>query len=386
MNRVAELTERQKIETVKAARQMPKDLISGDPDVATPFEHVTVLLEETISGILPSDKLAENIKKEQKPFVFVDTTLGGAGHALHFFKMFRSQPFFDAQTRLEFVGFDRDPAAMAVSAQRIQSFLNAEGLAEQVTFVPAAMNFQNAPEFLTQRYGKFGVHGLYGDFGVSSPQLDHAERGFSIQRSGPLDMRMDTGQKITALDILQTETEENLSRIFFEYGEEPRARKLAKAIVGDRAVGKLRVSNTVEFADYVRAVLCYHGSKVHPATRVFQALRIAVNGELDAIEALLDGTFRVVSPFGKAGFISFHSLEDRLVKQRFRAWQEGKSKPDEGKRNYEMERYLEKTSWGKEVPRGGTVASELESKQNPRARSARLRIFEFLEENIRKDV
>jgi 16S rRNA (cytosine1402-N4)-methyltransferase len=179
-----------------------------------------------------------------------------------------------------------------------------------------------------------------------------------------------------------------LQRIFDEYGEEPRARALARAIVQDRDKGVLPLSNTVEFATYVERVLGYHQSRVHPATRVFQALRIAVNEELSAVEELLGQLPEIMSAGGRVGVISFHSLEDRLVKRYFRAWEQGEMTP-EAKRESEKKQWREsqmglyaatspaRNSFGREEPRGGIVATDNECKKNPRSRSARLRGFRF---------
>jgi 16S rRNA (cytosine1402-N4)-methyltransferase len=226
------------------------------------------------------------------------------------------------------------------------------------------------------------------DLGVSSPQIDTAQRGFSFLREGPLDMRMNTTATTTAHDLLSRLDAQQLQRIFDEYGEEPRARALARAIVQDRDKGVLPLSNTVEFANYVERVLGYHQSRVHPATRVFQALRIAVNEELASIEDLLGQLPAIMSAGGRVGVISFHSLEDRLVKRFFRAWEHGEMTP-EAKRISEKKQWAEsqmglygpsveeRQSFGREEPRGGITATDEECKQNPRSRSARLRGFKF---------
>lgn len=179
-----------------------------------------------------------------------------------------------------------------------------------------------------------------------------------------------------------------MSHIFSSYGEEPRARALAKAIVTDRTSGSLPLSNTVTFAEYVARVLGYHQSRVHPATRIFQALRIAVNEELSSVESLLQEIPSLISTHGVAALISFHSLEDRLVKQYFRAWENGCASPAQKKQN-DKQNWLElqmgipaqsesdRKSFGTEKPRGGILASEEEVKLNPRSRSARLRGFSF---------
>jgi 16S rRNA (cytosine1402-N4)-methyltransferase len=199
---------------------------------------------------------------------------------------------------------------------------------------------------------------------------------------------MNTDANFTAEELLRTSTDKELERIFQTFGEEPRSRALAKAIVKDRQSGDVPLSNTVAFAQYVERVLGYHQSRVHPATRVFQALRIAVNQELASVEELLKELPHIMAPKSSVAIISFHSLEDRLVKQYFRAWETGSVTPED-KKAQEKQSWIEnqmglihsqsatRRRFGQEVPRGGTTASPDEIKRNPRARSARLRGFRF---------
>jgi 16S rRNA (cytosine1402-N4)-methyltransferase len=339
------------------------------------FEHTPVLMSETLTHLLGDDG---NLTSQNLPgqLTLVDCTLGGAGHALALCERLLLKY---AQLPVELLGFDRDAMARQAATQRIENFVAKNpDFTNRFQYKVVPFNFQEAGAFLLAQRGPLSVDFLFADFGVSSPQLDLAERGFSFLREGPLDMRMDPSQTLTALDILQTADDKELTRIFRDYGEEPRARKLATAICQDRQKGVLPVSNTLEFAAYAARVLGYHQSRVHPATRIFQALRMEVNGELEAIDALLEAVPRLMKPKGRAGFISFHSLEDGRVKHRMRAWQQGNN--DLRAQNDDPRALFPgfvAACWGKETPRGGAVASEQEAQQNPRARSARLRVFQF---------
>lgn len=351
------------------------------------FEHCTVLLEETVNLLV--EKL--DLERAAEPLIFADCTLGGAGHTLHLLNTLceRLKASNHDQVRVELLCCDQDPTAISVAQERIQNWRNLVGASSQnfsVEFLQT--NFRNLPDWLREHKPNRRINGLMADLGVSSPQLDEAERGFSFLRDGPLDMRMNTEANVTAEELLKTSSEKELDRIFQTFGEEPRSRALAKAIVKDRQSGDVPLSNTVAFAQYVERVLGYHQSRVHPATRVFQALRIAVNQELAAVEELLKELPQIMAAKSSVAIISFHSLEDRLVKQHFRAWETGSVTPED-KKAQEKQNWLESQmglihshgthvrSFGQEVPRGGTTASPDEIKRNPRARSARLRGFRF---------
>lgn len=354
------------------------------------FHHVTVLRQETVDAILPSEALCARLRTENRALVAIDCTLGGGGHSVAYAEALQARGFFHGGLRLILLGIDRDPAAHIAAARRLAELSVPTGA---VSFRPCQGNFSNIGTFVQGFADCLEVDALMADFGVSSPQLDDATRGFSLQRAGPLDMRMDSGAQAsqkgdtpTALELLTEASFEQLTRIFSDYGEEPRSRKLAQAIVSDRAQGRLRASNTVEFAEYVRNVLNYHNSKIHPATRIFQALRIAVNGELDAIESLLNEVPKLMGDDTRSAFISFHSLEDRLVKQRLRVWEKGRATAKDAAADADLTQYFDlppqsedshRQSWGREEPRGGSKAGEAEVKANPRARSARLRVFHF---------
>jgi 16S rRNA (cytosine1402-N4)-methyltransferase len=352
------------------------------------FAHITVLKSETIEVVLKSLQSHKNTDD----LLFADCTLGGAGHTLELLsELCRNAATGTSSHAIELLCFDQDPAALAVASERIESWRASHGSSTtSVTTTLVHSNFKDLRTWLTSHRPNKKLNGLMADLGVSSPQLDHAERGFSFLKSGPLDMRMNNNCGTTAQQLLETLTEQQLTQIFSNYGEEPRARALAKAIVKDRSAGTLPLSNTVTFAQYVARVLGYHQSRVHPATRVFQALRIAVNDELGSVEHLLRDVPDLMADGGVAAFISFHSLEDRLVKQYFRAWESGCLSPTQKRKN-DQQMWLETqagilstgsesgapTTWGVETPRGGILAGDDELKLNPRSRSARLRGFCF---------
>jgi 16S rRNA (cytosine1402-N4)-methyltransferase len=213
--------------------------------------------------------------------------------------------------------------------------------------------------------------GVLLDLGVSSPQLDHAERGFSFQHEGPLDMRMDRREELTAEEIVNTWPEEELARIFWELGDERASRRIARAIASRRAVKKIHT--TKELADVIASEIPRGGQKTHPATRVFQALRITVNREFESLNAGLNGAMRVLKPGGRLAVITFHSIEDRMVKEFGRALE----------RDYEFSGEVDLPEFRKPkrrearwVSRKAILPSEEEMRENPRSRSAQLRVLE----------
>ncbi len=328
------------------------------------FVHETVLRQETVESLIPSKSLVASLS--QSPLVWVDCTLGGGGHSAAYIKCLRAHGF---EGSIKIVGIDRDPLALNVARERL------EAQTQSLSSIEIVLIAAPFSEGVAQLPGA-SVHALCADFGVSSPQIDLPERGFSLRHDGPLDMRMNPTQGQTARDLVENATEQDLTRIFQAYGEEPRARKLAQAIVGDRQKGKLPPNSTLAFAQYCERVLAYRGSRTSPATRIFQALRIAVNDELGEIERLLSHLPRVMTAFGKASFISFHSLEDRLVKTTMRSWERGGIADDQAP----IFPHITPPTWGKETPRGGVVATPEELLRNPRAHSARLRTFCFNEQ------
>ncbi len=349
----------------------------------TSFNHYTVLKNETISNIIPSETLLENLKKNAINSInIIDATLGGGGHAETLVKTLVSDSKYNS-FEFNLILFDQDINAIEFAKKRLNIFTKTHN---NIKFYYENTNFSQVYEILNCKFPSQKIHALYADFGVSSPQLDNGERGFSLIHEGPLDMRMNPHANITAREILEDYSEEMLTKILFDFGEEPKARKLAKAIVLDRKKGLLPLNNTVLFADYVKRVLAYPNSRMHPATRTFQALRIEVNQELEAINTLLQDIPKFIHPFGKAGFISFHSLEDRLVKHAMRNWQKGKNANEKHNNSKDlqlplhMQLHIEENhqrGFGKETPRGGITASEAECKENNRSRSARFRCFEF---------
>lgn len=304
-----------------------------------PFYHTPVLLSEVIELLQP----------EPGKLIF-DGTLGGGGH---------TEALLQHGARV--VAMDQDPKALAHATERLKPFA--------AQFCALRGNFRHFPQ-IVEETGVSGFDGMLVDIGVSSHQLDDAARGFSFMRDGPLDLRMDTDAPRTAADVVNTADEAELMRIFFEYGEESHARRIAQAIVKARA--KKPILTTLQLADIVSAAAPKRGKR-HPATLVFQALRIAVNDELAALHDFLAAAPRWLKPNGRLAVISFHSLEDRIVKQTLQhlaapfldrpEWPEPRPNPD----------CLLKIITRKPVEAG---AHEVEL--NPRARSARLRVAERL--------
>jgi 16S rRNA (cytosine1402-N4)-methyltransferase len=282
--------------------------------------------------------------------VIVDGTLGGGGH---------SETFLEAGATV--IGIDRDPEALAHAGDRLGGFGE--------RFRALQGNFGQADELLAAA-GIGQVDGWLLDLGVSSRQLDAPERGFSFMREGPLDMRMGPSSPHRAADIVNTWDEDDLVRIFRDYGEEKAARKLARAIIQRR--GDRPFQTTRDLASCIEAV-SPQGGRIHPATRVFQAVRMAANDELGALERALELAPRLLRPGGRLLVISFHSLEDRLVKhwmQRTTAawldrpeWPAPRPNPDFGFRA---------------ITRKPVTAGAAEIARNPRSRSAKLRVVERL--------
>ncbi len=299
------------------------------------FEHRSVLLEATIAAIGP-----------RSGGRYLDGTLGGGGHTQALLQ--QSGP--DGQV----IGIDRDPQALAAASKRLAPF------GERFQPVRGCMGNM---ETLAAPWTPFD--GIIMDLGVSSPQLDHPERGFSFQHDGPVDMRMDPDQPTSAAALLERMDESELTRILRHYGEEPRARRIARAILDGRPW-----TSTADLARCVERASGYRGSRTHPATRTFQALRIAVNDELGELERALDASTHLVRPGGHVAVISFHSLEDRMVKHHFRA-AAGKKTPRDAFGN------PTEAPIGRLVhPRG--ITGRDADPDNPRARSARLRILEII--------
>ncbi len=292
------------------------------------FQHTPVLLAEVIAALAP-----------RPGGRYLDATVGGGGHALAVLQA--------AQPGGVLLGIDADPAALAATAERLaEAGLSQQAVLRHGSFADLAA--------LAAEAGFAAVDGILFDLGVSSYQLDTPERGFSFAADGPLDMRLDPTQGPTAADLVNRLSERELAGIIFQYGEEHAARRIARAIVERRRSQPFQ--STADLAAVVaRAVGGRHG-RIHPATRTFQALRIAVNHELDRLAAALPQAVALLALGGKLAVISFHSLEDRIVKQFLRAEAAG-----------EAPRLAI-------ITKKPVVASDTEVAANPRARSAKLRV------------
>ncbi|MDI1300685.1 MAG: 16S rRNA (cytosine(1402)-N(4))-methyltransferase RsmH [bacterium] len=312
----------------------------------TTFSHQTVLLDEAVVSVLGA-----------QDGVYVDATFGRGGHTRHLLAHLGAAA--------QVLGFDKDMQAIACG----------EALAaEDPRFTIVHESFADIQMVLGARGLSGRVDGVLADLGVSSPQLDDAERGFSFQNDGPLDMRMDVTRGESAAQWLVDVAEEELARVLFQYGEERHSRRIARAIVKARAENP--ITRTRELAEIVAAAHPSWEKHKHPATRSFQAIRIAINNELGDIETFLRAALAVLKPGGRLAVISFHSLEDRLVKQ-----------------------YFQKEAKGDDFPRGLPITVDMlkprlkiigkaiepsaeEVEANPRSRSARLRVAEKIAEAV----
>lgn len=284
--------------------------------------------------------------------LWVDCTLGRGGHTLG---------LLNRGARV--IGLDQDQQALDETGHRLAEFISSG----QLTLVHA--NFRELELILAQR-GILQVEGILADLGVSSPQLDEAARGFSFMSSGPLDMRMDRSKGRSALEWIQQSEERELSEIFKRYGEEPRARQLAKVVKTWSQEGEIDSLSLGRCIEEATPMKLRRTLKKHPATRVFQALRIAVNDELGALEHLLDSAPQQLSLNGRLLLISFHSLEDRMIKQSFKSLCEPPSPPRRG-----LPPPPHAPIMFCHQPKKGLVASDEEREDNPRSRSARLRVL-----------
>lgn len=307
------------------------------------FYHEPVMLKEVVGQLAPA----------QGKLMF-DGTLGGGGH---------SEALLRAGAQV--VAMDQDLNAIRHSSERLAPYDD--------RFCALHGNFRRFPEILAET-GVSGFDGMLVDLGVSSHQLDEPTRGFSFQKDGPLDLRMDQQSLRTAADLLNTASEEEIERILREFGEEPQSRRIARAIV--RARQRKPLTTTGELARLVEATIGRKGKR-HPATLTFQALRLAINDELAALRQFLDLAPRWLKPGGRLAVISFHSLEDRIVKQTF---------------NHLSTPFCDRPEWPEPRPnpdfcmtlvnRKPLEPSEEEIERNPRARSARLRVAQKLPHEI----
>ncbi len=307
------------------------------------FSHKPVLLAECLEGL--------HIRPDG---VYVDGTLGRAGHS----RAIAAQ--LTQGGRL--ICIDRDQAALDAAPRRLEGYL------DRVTLVKG--NFSALAQIL-DGLGLSGVDGMLFDFGVSSPQLDDGARGFSYLQDAPLDMRMDQSAPLTAYDVVNGYSGEELARIFWQYGEERYSRSIAQAIVEQRS--QAPIATTGELVEVIRRAMPAKAlrEKQHPAKRTFQAIRIAVNDELGEIERLLPCALERLNPGGRLAIISFHSLEDRLVKTTFAGWAKGCTCPP----SFPV-CVCGKTPRVRLVGKRPIVAGAAELEDNPRARSAKLRVAE----------
>ena len=308
----------------------------------TDFHHISVLLDECIEGL--------NIKPDG---IYVDGTLGGAGHSSQIAKRL---------TTGRLIGIDRDPVALKAAGERLAPY------ADRVTLVHS--NFCEIAQVLSD-LNIDGVDGILLDLGVSSPQLDDSSRGFSYMADAPLDMRMNSEDKLSAYDVVNAWSYEELKRILFDYGEERYAPKIASAICKKRE--EKPIETTLELVDVIRSAMPAQAlrEKQHPAKRSFQAIRIAVNDELGSVEKVMRDAIPCLNAGGRLAVITFHSLEDRIVKTAMAGAAKGCTCPPSfpvcvcGKKPQVQV-----------ITRKPIVSGDEELERNPRARSAKLRVCE----------
>lgn len=314
--------------------------------MAQEFRHLSVLPEEVIEGL-----------KIDPSGIYVDGTLGGGGHA------------FLAAEKLsrggKLIGIDRDAEAIEAAAKRLEPFMG------RVTIVKG--NYENTKQILSD-LGIDKVNGILLDLGVSSYQFDNKDRGFSYREDAPLDMRMDRSDVMTAYDVVNTYSENELCRILKDYGEEKFAKNIAARIVKNREIAPIRT--TFELTETIKASIParFRETGGHPSKKTFQAIRIEVNRELDILKNVIGDLIDLLAPGGRLCIISFHSLEDRIVKQAFKEAEDPCICPPDfpvcvcGRK-----------SKGNVVTRKPVTAGEEELENNQRAHSAKLRIFEKTE-------
>ncbi|MBO5129039.1 MAG: 16S rRNA (cytosine(1402)-N(4))-methyltransferase RsmH [Oscillospiraceae bacterium] len=310
----------------------------------TEFHHVSVLLEECLEGL--------NIKPDG---IYVDGTLGGAGHSSEIVKRL---------TTGRHIGIDRDPVALKAAGERLAPY------SDKVTLVHS--NFCEIRQVLEDLEIE-GVDGILLDLGVSSPQLDDGSRGFSYMADAPLDMRMNSEDVLSAYDVVNTWSQEELKRILYDYGEERYAPRIAAAICSRRE--EKPIETTLELVDIIRSAMPAAAlrEKQHPAKRSFQAIRIAVNDELGSVEKVMKDAIPCLNKGGRLAVITFHSLEDRIVKNAMADAAKGCTCPP----NFPV-CVCGKKPQVKIITRKPVVSGEEELERNPRARSAKLRVCQKL--------
>lgn len=306
------------------------------------FHHVTVLLEETVNAVVTNPA-----------GIYVDCTLGGTGHS--------SKVLSKLGADGKLIGFDQDALAIRHAEDLF-------GEDERVTLVNR--NFEALEETLKD-LNLLPVHGILFDLGVSSPQLDEAERGFSYMQDAPLDMRMDPSNPLSAREIVNKWTEENLAQLIWKYGEEKWSKRIAQFIVQARKERLLETTGDLVQTIKAAVPAAVRRSGPHPAKRTFQAIRIAVNDELGVLDRVLDQALRCLDHGGRIAVITFHSLEDRIVKDRMKSWLGRCTCPPELPICRCDARTLAKVLTRKPI-----LPSDEEVEQNPRSRSAKLRVAE----------
>lgn len=307
------------------------------------FQHKSILLNECMEGL--------SIKEDG---IYVDGTLGGGGHSFHILERLGE--------RGRLIGIDQDEDAIKAATKRLEAFAN------KVTIVRG--NYEHFQTILsTLSIPK--VDGILLDLGVSSYQFDEADRGFSYRFDAPLDMRMDRRQDFTAKDLINNYSEQELYHIIRDYGEDKFARNIAKHIVKERE--KKPIETTFELSEIISHAIPMkmRVQGGHPAKKTFQAVRIALNRELEVLEESIEGMIKALKPEGRLCIISFHSLEDRIVKKAFRTAEDPCICP----KDFPICTCGRK-SLGRVISKKAIIPSDLEMEENPRARSAKLRIFE----------
>ncbi len=308
------------------------------------FKHISVLLNECLEGL--------NIKENG---TYVDCTLGGAGHSSHILEKLSSEGTL--------IGIDQDNDALRAAKEKLRDYSNVKFVHNNFYNIDSILTSLNIPK----------VDGILMDLGVSSYQLDEGERGFSYMKDAPLDMRMDRDREFSAYEVVNTYSEEDLYRIIRDYGEEKFAKKIAKFIV-DKRTDK-PIETTLELVDIIKAAIPAKARREgpHPAKRTFQAIRIEVNGELAILNKAIEDGVEHLNKGGRMAIITFHSLEDRIVKLKYRELANPCTCPKEFPVCICGKKPLVKI-----ISRKAIEPSKEEVEQNPRSRSAKLRILEKL--------
>lgn len=308
------------------------------------FKHISVLLEQSVDAL--------NIRNGG---IYADGTLGGGGHSLEILKRLSGSGML--------IGIDRDADALCAAKKRLSDYENVKYVHSNFSDIKNILKIENTNH----------LDGAVIDLGVSSYQLDCAERGFSYMTDAPLDMRMDKDEDLSAYDVVNTYEESKLIKIFYDYGEEKFAPRIAAFICRERS--KKPIETTLELSDIIKRAIPDKFKKTgsHPSKRVFQAIRIEVNGELSSLQKSLEDFFDVLSPGGRLAVITFHSLEDRIVKQTFASFARGCTCP----KDFPV-CVCGKKPRGKVITRKPILPTDEEISHNKRSKSSKLRVCEKL--------